>query len=134
LPTQTKSHYFKALKKKTIWLFQAITNYTKIVPLLWKIKMQKSKTQTYLDKKYIIIWYWKKIGCYFGSSLFLFNYFLSKATNMVDCLPLSRRCSSRRRRGLLLLFLFCIIEGRVYAKWVPRVSKLWVFQWFMHHR
>jgi hypothetical protein len=30
--------------------------------------MQKSKTQTYLDKKNIIIWYRKNIGHYFGLS------------------------------------------------------------------
>ncbi|CAK9188757.1 unnamed protein product [Sphagnum troendelagicum] len=35
---------------------------------------------------------------------------------MVDRLPLSRRRSPGRRRGLLSLSLFCIIEGRVYAK------------------
>ncbi len=30
--------------------------------------MQKSKKQTYLDKKKVCIRYRKKIGCYFGSS------------------------------------------------------------------
>jgi hypothetical protein len=30
--------------------------------------MQKSKTQTYLDKKKKIIWYRKNIGHYFGLS------------------------------------------------------------------
>jgi hypothetical protein len=44
-----------------------------------------------------------------------------------DCFPLSWRRSLGRRRGLLSLFLFCIIKGRVYTKWVPKVSKLWRF-------
>lgn len=40
---------------------------------------------------------------------------------MVDRLPLSRRRSPGRRRGLLSLLFFCRIEGRVRK--VPKVPK-----------
>ena len=41
---------------------------------------------------------------------------------MVDRLPLSRRRSPGRRRGLLSLPFFCRIEGKVYAKF-PKFKK-----------
>jgi hypothetical protein len=45
---------------------------------------------------------------------------------MVDRLPLSRRRSPGRRRGLLSLPFFCRIEGRVYAKF-PKFKKKLLF-------
>lgn len=46
---------------------------------------------------------------------------------MVDRLPLSRRRSPGRRRGLLSLPFFCRIEGRVYAKFPKFKEKLLFF-------
>ena len=48
---------------------------------------------------------------------------------MVDRLPLSRRRSPGRRRGLLSLPFFCRIEGRVYAKF-PKFKKNFEFLFF----
>ena len=45
---------------------------------------------------------------------------------MVDRLPLSRRRSPGRRRGLLSLPFFCRIEGKVYAKF-PKFQKKFGF-------
>ena len=45
---------------------------------------------------------------------------------MGDRLPLSRRRSQGRRRGLLSLPFFCRIEGRVYAKF-PKFKKKLLF-------
>ena len=53
---------------------------------------------------------------------------------MVDRLPLSRRRSPGRRRGLLSLPFFCRIEGKVYAKFPKFQKNLWVFQPFLHSR
>src|SRR6476646_11227250 len=49
---------------------------------------------------------------------------------MVDRLPLSRRRSPGRQRGLLSLTFFCRIEGRVYTKFPKFQKNLWVFLFF----
>ena len=46
---------------------------------------------------------------------------------MVDRLPLFRRRSPGRRRGLLSLPFFCRIEGKVCAKFPKFKKSLWVF-------
>ena len=49
---------------------------------------------------------------------------------MVDRLPLSRRRSPGRRRGLLSLPFFCRIEGRVYLKFPKFKNKNFEFLFF----
>jgi hypothetical protein len=58
---------------------------------------------------------WKSIDQYAEETM-------EKIMVMVDRLPLSRRRSPGRQRGLLSLPFFCRIEGRVYAKF-PKFKK-----------